>query len=280
MSRHKALGLALPRVGLAYAAYVPDLIRRRGGLVDYVEIPFERLRHDPATADVLDLAPAILHCASLSIAGVVPASDDVTHQVHEWAVRTRTPWIGEHLAFVSAPSEDGSVVEVGYTVAPPLNDTTLARVIAACRRHRLALGVPIILENPPQYFVTPGSTMDQPAFLAALCRDSDLGLLLDVSHLLITARNTGTDPIRALERLPLDRVREVHLSGVADEQGVAWDDHGAPASNEAFELLAFVLERARPAAVTLEYNWAGFFGDDVVIRDVERARHMTRAVAA
>jgi uncharacterized protein (UPF0276 family) len=122
--------------------------------------------------------------------------------------------------------------------------------------------------------------MDQMAFLAAICRNSDVDLLLDVSHLLITTCNTGTDPFRALERLPLGRVREVHLSGIAVEQGVAWDDHGTAASDEAFELLSFVLERARPAAVTLEYNWAGSFGDGVVVRDIERARRMTRTVAA
>lgn len=278
MSRRKALGSTQPRVGLAYAGYVPDLIRRRPGLIDYVEIPFERLCHDLSTAEVLDLAPAILHCASLSIAGVVPVDNGIICKVREWAKLTRTPWIGEHLAFVRAPGEDG-VVEIGYTVAPPLNDTTLARVIAACQRHELDLETPIILENPPQYFVTPGSTMDQMAFLAALCRDSNVDLLLDISHLLITTANTGTDPLRALEQLPLDRVREVHLSGIAVEGGVAWDDHGTAASAEAFELLGLVLERARPAAVTLEYNWAGSFGDEVVVRDIERARRVTRTVA-
>jgi hypothetical protein len=122
--------------------------------------------------------------------------------------------------------------------------------------------------------------MDQMAFLAALCRDSDVDLLLDISHLLITTHNTGADPLRSLQRLPLERVREVHLSGIAVERGVAWDDHGAPASTEAFELLAYVLERARPAAVTLEYNWAGCFGDDVVVRDIERVRYMTRMITA
>lgn len=279
MSRRKALGSVQPRVGLAYAGYVPELIRRRPGLIDYVEIPFERLCHDSATAEVLDLAPAILHCASLSIAGVVPVGSDITCKVRDWARRTRTPWIGEHLAFVRAPGEDG-IVEIGYTVAPPLNGTTLERVIGACQRHQFELGTQIILENPPQYFVTPGSTMDQMAFLAAICRESDVDLLLDVSHLLITTCNTGTDPIRALEQIPLGRVREVHLSGIAVEQGVAWDDHGTAASDEAFELLGFVLKRARPAAVTLEYNWAGSFGDDVVVRDIERARRMTRAIAA
>jgi uncharacterized protein len=279
VSRRKALVSTQPQVGLAYAGYVPGLIRRRPGLIDYVEIPFERLCHDSSTAEVLELAPAILHCASLSIAGVLPVGSDITCKVRDWARRTCTPWIGEHLAFVRAPGEEGNV-EIGYTVAPPLNGTTLARVIGACQHHQLELGTRIILENPPQYFDTPGSTMDQMAFLAAICRDSSIDLLLDVSHLLITTCNTGVDPIRALERLPLGRVREVHLSGIAVEQGVAWDDHGTPASDEAFELLRFVLERARPAAVTLEYNWAGSFGEDVVVRDIERARRMTGTVAA
>lgn len=262
------------RVGLAYAAYIPDLVRRRPRLVDHVEIPFERLRTDPEARRMLDQIPTVMHCASLSMAGVVPAPEATVAEVRGWCARMDTPWIGEHLAFVTAPGPDAEPLYVGYTVAPPLDAETLARVAAAVARCQGQLGVPLLLENPPQYFVTPGSTMDQPEFLRALCRASDVGLLLDLSHFLITARNAGVDPFRTLEELPLERVHEVHMSGVRAEAGIAWDDHGVVAPPEAFELLARALSRAAPAAITLEYNWPAAFPEDVVVAEVARVRRI------
>ena len=280
MRRRKLPGSSPIRVGLAYAAYVPDFVLRRPGLIDFVEIPFERLCHDPATASVLDLLPAILHCASLSVAGVVEPPEPTIRRLREWASRTGTPWIGEHLSFVRAPGDDGIVLDVGYTVAPPLNASTLERVIAACKRYEVEIAHPIILENPPQYFTTPGSTMDQASFLTALCSESDIHLLLDLSHLLITSRNTGRDVDDLVNRLPLHRVREIHLSGFSSQHSVCWDDHGVRADDAAFELLSTVIGRTPATVVTLEYNWAGDFGDDAVIEDLERIRRVVERAAA
>lgn len=262
------------RVGLAYAAYVPELVRRRPRLIDHVEIPFERLRTDAAAARMIDEHPTVMHCASLSIAGTVPAPDAVVAEVRAWCDRMDTPWVGEHLAFVTAPGADGEPLHVGYTVAPPLDAATLERVTRAARRCGEALGRPLLLENPPQYFATPGSTMDQPEFLRALCRACDVGLLLDLSHFLITANNARFDPFRVIDELPLERVREIHLSGLRAEAGVVWDDHGVVAPPEAFELLAVVLARAAPDAITLEYNWPAAFSEATLVAEVARVRRI------
>ena len=272
--RAVATGRSAPQVGVAYATYVPRLLRDRPGLVDYVEIPFERLRHDPATSQIIQTVPTILHCASLSIGGVVRASKRTLREVRHWATRTATPWVGEHLAFVTARGANGEVIDVGYTVAPPLNDSSLHRVTTAIGRYERALDKEIILENPPQYFVTPGSTMSQGEFILELCEQSQVGLLLDLSHFLITCHNTAVDPRRAIDRLPLERTREVHLSGVRREMGSAWDDHGVSAPEEAFDLLGAVLERATPAAITLEYNWSAAFSEAVILRDIDRIRRL------
>jgi uncharacterized protein (UPF0276 family) len=265
-----ALANAKPLVGLAYAAYVPGLLSRHRALVDYVEIPFERLRHEPEASRIIGDLPTVLHCASLSVAGVVPASAPLLENIKRWAQLTKTPWIGEHLAFVTAPGLDDNVVEVGYTVAPPLNDSSLERVAAACTRYEGLLGNEIILENPPQYFVTPGSTMSQVEFIGELCALTGIHLLLDLSHFLITARNCGVNPVTAIRKLPLQRVREIHLSGVRHEMNTSWDDHGVAAPKEVFTLLRHVLEQSSPEAITLEYNWSALFPEKTVVADLGR----------
>jgi uncharacterized protein (UPF0276 family) len=261
-----------PRVGLAYAGYVPGLMSRHAGLIDYIEMAFERLQHDPQAALLVGKTPTVLHCASLSIAGTVSASDALLGEVRHWATQMATPWIGEHLAFVTAIGLHGETVNVGYTVAPPLNPSSLERVIAARHRYERTLDHQIILENPPQYFRVPSSTMTQFDFIRALCAETDLELLFDISHFLITARNSGIDPQRAVRKLPLDRIREVHLSGVRYEMQTYWDDHGEPAPEEAFLVLREILAHSRPSAITLEYNWCALFPEDVVQADIQRVR--------
>ena len=264
------------RVGIAYAPYVQRLVDRSPGLVDYVEVPFERLRAHPETFALSNSTPLVLHCASLSVAGVTPASRALLNQVRKWVTKTATPWVGEHLSFVSAPGRNGTVEAIPHTVAPPLNIQTLERVKRAQAIYRKKLQVPLLLENPPQYFTTPGSTMSQPEFISALCAQSAAELLLDLSHFLITAQNVGFDAAATLREFPLERVREIHISGIRLEGGTAWDDHGAAAPERAFELLAMVLRRVKPQAVTLEYNWSSHFPDQILRADLQRIRRLLR----
>ncbi len=52
------------------------------------------------------------------------------------AARTGTPWIGEHLAFISADGLGGdgaSPTSLTYTVCPQLSEETVERVLALVR---------------------------------------------------------------------------------------------------------------------------------------------------
>jgi uncharacterized protein len=272
---------APPQVGLAYGPGVAELLADHPGLADYIEIPFEQLRHAPALAALSETAPLLLHCASLSIAGFVPPSASTVAAVADQARSMGTPWIGEHLAFIAADAladdPDGRVTTLSYTVCPQLSEQTVERVAENLAGLRPQLPVPLILENSPQYFAVPGSTMGMSTFIAAVAERCDVDLLLDLSHHLITALNTGADPLRELDLLPLERVVEVHISGLNRQSGVVWDDHATPAPPLVFELLERVLERARPRALTLEYNWSAHFPLAVLRDHVDKARTLLRA---
>src|SRR5262245_27811569 len=117
-------------VGIAHSDYVAELVRSERGLLDFVEVPVERLSHDPSTIAIRNDVPLILHCSSLSIAGTVWPSEATIVEVDKWAKETETPWIGEHLAFVTAGTND-SVTDIGFTVSPVMNEETVDRVVSA-----------------------------------------------------------------------------------------------------------------------------------------------------
>src|SRR6266508_4179408 len=140
-----------PRLGLAYGPAACALIRADLDLIDYVEIPFEQLRHDPATLDAVKGAPVILHCASMSIAGFVEPDAATLASIRSWAERVDTPWIGEHLAFILADDPDALArgidaepTRMTYTMAPQLSDRVLRRVGENLARLRTYFEHPII----------------------------------------------------------------------------------------------------------------------------------------
>jgi uncharacterized protein (UPF0276 family) len=271
-----------PLIGLANGPVVPAFIERHRKLVDYVEVAFEQLRHSPSAARIQDDIPVLLHCSSMSVAGFTPPSNATIDAIEQYVIHTRTPWIGEHLAYLSATALEDDAgkappTELTYTVCPQLSEETVERVALNLGRLRSRVSVPIILENSPQYFATPGSTMAMPAFVAEVALRCDVDLLLDVTHFLITTSNMGLDPVASIREFPVERVVEVHLSGMSWQSGRWWDDHAAPAPDEAFDLLGEIGSRARPRAVTLEYNWAPSMSEAVLVSHIDRARRLLAA---
>src|SRR2546423_10943847 len=216
----------------------------------------------------------------MSVAGFVPPTEATLNAIKLEAELTRTPWLGEHLAFITADGlnmgadTEGSQTALTYTVCPQLSEETVERVAANLAALQPRFGVPLILENSPQYFAIPGSTMPMVDFINAVLARCEVGLLLDLSHFLITMLNTGGDATKEIGRLPLERVVEIHISGLSEQSGVVWDDHATPAPAAVFDLLERVMKRARPRALTLEYNWSPDFPQAILKSHLERVRCM------
>ena len=76
----------------------------------------------------------------------------------------------------------------------PYTQTTLDRIVAACRQVQTALGREMLLENPSTYLQFAESTIPETEFLCAIARRTGCGLLLDVNNVFVPARNHGTCP--------------------------------------------------------------------------------------
>jgi uncharacterized protein (UPF0276 family) len=282
--RHKLnLDAALsPNVGIAYGQATSRLLRDHPSAVDYVEIPFELLQHSPSVVDISRLKPIILHCASLSVAGSVDPPEGTMTAIGEWIHRTNTPWLGEHLSFITAEKETAGPFadeyapnepyNLGYTVSPPFNEATMQFVLRSIERATRRFDVPILLENSPIYFPIPASTMTQIEFISELCRRANVGLLLDLAHFYISSQTMKFDSMSEVQSLPLDRVVEIHISGVDVEAGGHWDNHARRAPEIEFDLLSAVLPLAPVKAITLEYNWSGRFPLAVLLEELARTR--------
>ncbi len=253
------------QVGLAYNSYIDQMNEAQLKEFDYIEIPFELLHFDEAVLQRINHKPLILHCASLSLAGYAEPETVIKNRIQHFIQATGTPWVGEHLSFILAEKLDdnfydeyapGEPYNIGYTVSPVMNAASAEHIIQKICRYKEAFGTNIIVENPPLYFSVPGSTMSQLDFINTICNNSPTELLLDLTHFFISSQNFSYDPLAALQKFPLHRVKEVHVSGVNTDSGIMWDNHATEAPEIIFKLLEIVLKNCTPAAVTLEYNWA------------------------
>jgi uncharacterized protein (UPF0276 family) len=275
-------------IGLAYSRAAQELVELAIDEIDYVEYPYELLVSDPVAASYAEETSAILHCASLSLASTHRCDKMTMESVGEWARRIGSPWVGEHFAFTreaATPTAPGSghvsdpaggmLYDIGFAISPPLTPETVRNMVTAIGIAKAHITPPILLENPPIYLLLPGTTMRQSESFQAVCAEADVGIVMDLAHLLISCDTLGLDPLTELASFPLSRIAEVHFSGMTRDSGVLWDDHSELPSPELYDLFEFLLGESPVRAVTHEYNWAPSVTIDAVRREFDRTRFLS-----
>jgi len=141
---------------------------------------------------------------------------------------------------------------------------------------QIAIGRPILLENPATYVAFSESTMSETEFLRAVVRRSGCGLLLDVNNVFVSATNQGYAPEDYLADFPLGDVGEIHLAGhaeQADDEGdpLLIDSHDRNVADPVWALFEEVVAQCGPVSTLIE--WDSNIPDWSTLRDeAERAR--------
>lgn len=215
--------------------------------------------------------PVVLHGVSLGLASTEPVDVRRLEAMARVVEAVRPESWSEHLAFVR-----GGGVEIGHLAAPPRTADTVAGTAANVARARAVVGTTPLLENVAT-LVDPLGDRGEADWIADTAEAADAPLLLDLHNLYANARNFGFDAGAFLERIPLGRVRAVHLSGgrwiTAGGGGHRLlDDHLHDPPDAVYALLAALARRApHPLTVILERDGA-FPRMEVLLAQLDRAR--------
>ena len=167
--------------------------------------------------------------------------------------RYQFAWVNEDVGLWSIHGKP-----LPYPLAPYLTVSGLRAAIANAREVQDAIRVPLLVEFPG---FSDGTAlvigrMHAYDFFRRLAEDADVAVTLDTGHLLsyqwLRGRR-GEDLFADLDRLPLDRCFEIHLSGCALEDGHFHDRHHGVLLNEQFEFLARLI-RLCPNARAVTYE--------------------------
>jgi uncharacterized protein len=195
-----------------------------------------------------------IHGVGLSIGSMQPLDHDHIARLKTLCDRYAPESFSEHLAW---SSHDG--IYFNDLLPVPYTRQTLARVAEHIDEVQTALGRQMLLENPSNYVRIAESTIPEAEFLAELSTRTGCGLLLDVNNVYVSARNDATSPLQYLDSFPLDRVKEIHLGGHAEETDDAGgslliDTHGSPVADAVWTLYAEVVARTGPIATLIEWD--------------------------
>lgn len=267
----------LPRlgVGLAYREPFRDELLHKQSEVDFLEIAADDyLDATPVLEEELELLAEhftiVPHFMKLSLGSAEGLDEAYLQKVAALVKWLNPPWWSEHIGFTRA----GGVTLTHPAPLPFTKDAVavMKRNIIAARR---AIPTPLILENVCSQLVWPGTEMDEADFLNEVLGVGGCGLLLDVTNLFANAPSFGGDPAAFLERLPLDRVVQIHFSGGHESKGRFVDSRGQAVPEGVWQLLEQAVAQAPVRSICLERD------DNLpplgeVLWELERARAIGR----
>jgi uncharacterized protein (UPF0276 family) len=269
---------SLPALGVGLGFRSPfrgDLFLARDR-VDFLEITADHYldaspEKDRELALLADHFPLIPHGLNLSLGGAEGLDPDYLEKLAGLVRRVNPPWWSEHVAFTRAGG-----VDIGHLAPLPFSVEALDVLCANIAEARRRIDVPLIVENITYTIALPGSEMDEADFLDELADRTGCGLLLDVTNLHTNAINHGFDPIEWLDRLPIDRVVQLHFAGGEWQGGRLVDSHARPAPPEVWALLEEVVARAPVRGIILERDEdLPPFGE--LLDELDRARAIGKA---
>jgi uncharacterized protein len=195
-----------------------------------------------------------LHGVCMSIGGSQPL--DLAHlaRFRSLVMRYEPTLVSEHLAW----STHGTTF-FNDLLPLPYTEVTLKRVADHIDQVQVAIGRPILLENPSTYVAFRESTMSETEFLRAVARRSGCGLLLDVNNVFVSATNQNYSPEGYLAEFPLSGVGEIHLAGhaeQADDEGdrLLVDSHDRRVADPVWALFEKVVGQCGPVPTLIEWD--------------------------
>ena len=182
--------------------------------------------------------PLVMHGVSLSIGSVSPLNFDYLRQLKRLAARVKPHWISDHLCWTGV---DG--INLHDLMPLPYTDEALHHLATRIRTVQDFLGQRMAFENVSSYVAFAGSRMTEWEFIAALAREADCDILLDVNNVYVNSVNHGFDPYEFIRSMPTDRVRQLHLAGHTHHGTYIVDTHDAPIVEAVWRLYEFACRR-------------------------------------
>lgn len=209
--------------------------------------------------------PVLFHPSFINFCGTFPNSTGWLQTAADHIRQVQSPWFAQDCAYCFRDDGFGYSSQFGYFVPPVFSEESLAKAIERVREVQKVIPVPVAIEPPPLTFVVGDMPLFE--FFGKLAEATDCAILLDMGHLVSWEMASGKSVFDAIDKLPCDRVVEVHIAGGSLKQGekgpVYIDAHEKTILDETWHMLDNMLPLL-PEVRALCYECEGVAGDKVL----------------
>ena len=213
--------------------------------------------------------PLIPHGLGLSL-GSAEGVDEIYLEKFANLVEDVEPeWFSDHICFTKAGG-----IDIGHLSPVPFTNESLQILIRNIQQVKTVIKFPLILENITYMFRYPFAEMDEAEFLTKLLNETDCGLLLDVTNLYINSVNHKYDWRKFLDKLPLERIVQLHFVGGHKHKDYLIDSHSQKTQNEIWEVFREVCQRWEIKGAILERD-ENFPPFTEILEELQMARSLS-----
>lgn len=232
----------------------PRLIKaKEQNLIDFIEVNYPiAAKENPLEVNL----PIYAHSAYNGLCSAYGINEDLAQIIKDEANKYDSPWIGEHLAWLGSQQEGA----LGYVFNTIYDQEFFDITIKNVERIKQIYQRPVALELGPQYQLTGdigGVFDDEIDFLIKVAEQTQCGIILDLSHLIISNNNLGRELDYGASRFLEANTIEVHVSGMRSSKNCHfWHDcHDVLPNELTLTLLSKIVKGSQTLkAVTLEHT--------------------------
>ena len=283
-------------VGINYQnAFIP-ILESQKHLIDFIEISPDILCEERwnGKSRVLELHPkrlekalywgrkfpVVVHGLGLSIGTASGWNQSYIDLLDSFHRAQKFHWHSEHLGFLQTQLNNGKIVNAGVQLPLPFTNEALdiicPRINQLCARYNK----PFLLENTTHYLPgMPNDGMDEIDFLNQTLQRTECGLILDLYNLYCNALNFDFDVMKAIKKLDLSRIVEIHIAGGVSQEGLQMDIHSEVVPEPVWEMLEWTLGNAsNVSAITYELleQALNIVKEEGIVAQLERAQNLWR----
>lgn len=208
----------------------------------------------------------IPHGLDLSLGSAEGIDEEYLEKFAALVENVQPEWFSDHLCFTKSGGKN-----IGHLAPVPYTDEAVKVFVKNISHVKKRIKTPLILENITYMVRFPSSEMSEAEFITKILEETDCGLLLDVTNLYINSRNFGFDWRKFLDKIPLERVVQLHFVGSHKHGNLLIDAHSHKTENEIWEVFREVCARCDPKGAILERD-GNFPPFEEILEEIEKAR--------
>ena len=199
----------------------------------------------------LEQYPLFTHGLSLSIGSPDELDFSFLQKIKDFLRETNAQLYSEHLSYSKCDNAHlYDLLPIPFTMDAVKHVSQRIRTVQDFLERKIAIEI-------VSYYTPVAPEMEEIDFINAILANADCDLLLDVNNIYVNSFNHRYDAQAFIDRLPLERVRYIHMAGheqVAEDLII--DTHGEAIIDPVYELFSYAMQKLnRDVPVLLERDF-------------------------